>query len=54
MYDLVSKDDFQKIEAAWAVRTAIFFVAFAALVAAVFYDNGRLVQPIIEALSCAL
>lgn len=54
MHDLLSQDDFQRIETAWAVRTAIFFGAFSALVAVVFYDNGRFVKLIIEALSCAL
>lgn len=54
MHNFVSQDDFRRIEMAWAVRTAVFFGAFASLVAVVFYDNGRLVEPIIEALSCAL
>ena len=54
MHDIVSKDEFQRIEVACAVRTATFFVAFASLVAVVFYDGGRFLKLIIEALSCAL
>lgn len=54
MHDIVSQDDFRRIEAAWAIRTAIFFGAFAALVAAVFYDNGLFVKLAIEVLSCVL
>ena len=54
MHDLLSQDDFQSIETAWAVRTAIFLGTFSSLVAVVFYDNGRFVKLIIEALSCAL
>lgn len=54
MRDIVSQDDFQKIETAWAIRTAIFFGGFSALLAVVFCGNGRLVKLIIGALSCAL
>lgn len=54
MRDLVSQDDFHKIETAWAIRTGFFFGGFSAFLVVVFCDNGRAVKLIIEALSCAL
>jgi hypothetical protein len=50
----LTREEMHLLDVMCAVRTAIFFGAFTSLVVIVFYDDGRFLRMLIEALSCVL